>query len=69
MSTGAGNNTSMSGSVQGPKKRFEAVTSFDLLAETGKSYHARKSDTGNEWQKKTYLDHIESQSPAQLVIA
>ena len=59
----------MFASVQGPKKRFEAVTSFDLLAETGKSYDARKGDTGNEWQKKAYLDHIESQSPAQLVVA
>lgn len=41
---------SMSDYVQGPKKRFEPVTIFDLLAETGKSYHARKGHTGNEWQ-------------------
>ena len=43
--------------------------SFDLLAETGKSYHAKKDTPGNEWQQKAYLDHIDAQSPAEVVVA
>lgn len=62
-------NPKLSTIIQGPKKRFEAVTSFDLLAETGKSYHAKKDTPGNEWQQKAYLDHIDAQSPAEVVVA
>ncbi|KAK9812273.1 hypothetical protein WJX73_009505 [Symbiochloris irregularis] len=53
--------------IQGPNKKFDPVTSFDLLSKTGESYDGKKNKPGNEWQKKAYLQAYDREVAAEIV--
>lgn len=53
--------------IQGPEKKFDPVTSFDLLSKTGESYDGKKNKPGNEWQKKAYLQAYDKEVAAEII--
>jgi hypothetical protein len=47
-------NAKLNYEIQGPSKRWPALTGYDLLAKTGAAYEARKNDPTGAWQAAAY---------------